>query len=766
MIPTPTNQYLTISLFSGIGGLDLGFHSTGNQTVIAIEANLITASQYQKNFPQTKVLNQDIREVTPEQITQLLNTHHPNWKNQPLIIIGGPPCQGFSQAGKRNPLDPRNELIGEYLKFVQALNPTCFLLENVPGLLAPRNQNLINQYRQTITTAGYDLSEWTLNAADYGVPQNRERLFWIGSKYGEILPPQPYSQSTTITEALSDLYGLESQLNFEQNETTWQSEKRGKYAHYLLELFPPPTNWNPAKLTGCQLTNHSPEVIKRFLTTANGEIDPISHSYRLAWDGVAPTIRAGGDTQRHTAVRPIHPESPRVVTVREAARLQSFPDWFEFSPSKINAHKQIGNAVPPLLAYQVATQITQHLENNSPIYLRSGTQKMNTFPVGTRVKLTKKLKERAKGSIGTITEIINPTYKVVWDNKLPGIIEFTELPPEFFEVISSPPKEQLKEETNFSYDRFSSKELAKQAQTVKKEFLGFINRTFNELVALGQELKQIQSACINEQGTTQGKKTFNQWLDSPEFGSSKYLAKSAMAIAAWYFSLTPQLQKWVSCRVTNWSVAALKELSKATDKMIKILIKESNGTAGEIRKRLNYLTLGEQVTEENWELVARKFRINHQDIESLKQEALQQAQTNPETGEKQLLVENLIQALNNYGYDSDKLLPKHEQRATKEQQLAQLWEQHQTRSEELSNAETETSQTQLNTELKQINQQFDFLCLSLGLSHDQGVEKAQHLIANQTPVTYTAAEVEAKITEAIASYETANQQRQLLVCHN
>lgn len=755
---------LILSLFSGIGGLDLVFHSTGDQIAIAIESNSTTASQYQKNLPQTKVLNQDIRKVTPKQIAQLLNTHHPNWQNQPLIIIGGSPCQGFSQAGKRNPLDPRNELIGEYLKLVQALNPTCFLLENVPGLLAPRNQNLINQYRQTITTAGYTLSEWQLNAADYGVPQNRDRLFWIGSKYGEILPPQPYTQTTTVKEAIADIHILESQLNFHQDEITWQPEQRGEYAHYLLDLFPPPTEWNSTKLTGCQLTNHSPQVIQRFLTTANGEKEPISHSYRLDWNGVAPTLKAGGDAQRHTAVRPIHPESPRVITVREAARLQSFPDWFEFSSTKINAHKQIGNAVPPLLACQIATQIQQHLESNLLIYSvsTSGSQKMNTFPVGTKVKLTKKLQERAKGSVGKITEIINPTYKVVWDEKLPGVIDFTELPPEFFEVVSLPEEEQIQEETQqFNYDCFSSKELAQQAKTVKTEFLSFVSRTFNELVTLGQKLNQIQSSCINQQGTREGKSTFNQWLDSKEFGSSKYLAKSAMAISNWYFSLELKLQKWVSRRVTRWSVAALRELSKATGKMIKILIKESDGTAGGIKKRLNYLTPGEKVTDEDWELVARKLRISDQDLDTLKQEALQQPSSDLETGEKELKVENLIQTLNNFGYDSDKLLPKHQRRAAKEQRLVQLWEQHQIKSDEFINADSETTKNQLNAELNQINQQLDSVVKSLGLTPDQGAKLAQNLIAAKTPTTYTAEEVEEKIRIAIAQYETASQQRQI-----
>ncbi len=234
-----------------------------------------------------------------------------------------------------------------------------------------------------------------------------------------------------------------------------------------------------------------------------------------------------------------------------------------------------------------------------------------------------------------------------------------------------------------------------------------------------------------------------------------------MAIADWYYSLETKLQKWVSRKVTNWSVAALRELSKATGKMIKILITESDGTAGGIKKCLNYLTPGEKATEDDWELVARKFRISDQDLDALKQEALQQASTNLETGETELRVENLIQALNSFGYDSDKVLPKQQRRATKEQQLAQLWEQREHKSDEFINADSETTKNQLNTELNQINQQLNSVCTLLGLSYDQAADLAQNLIAARTPTTYTVEEVEEKVRSAISEYETASKEHQL-----
>ncbi len=341
MIATTTDtEPIVLSLFSGVGGLDLGFHAQGLEIAIAIEADENAASQYQKNFPKTKVIQEDISQVKVKDIAKLLDPQ------RPLIIIGGPPCQGFSQAGTREVDDPRNLMIGEFLRFVVELKPTFFIMENVTGVLIPRYKELIEGYRTSVTEAGYQLSEWVLNAVDFGVPQNRKRLFWVGGLEEKLIAPPPaYSEPTTVRAAIADLVGYD--------EATWTRDKRGEFAQYLLEIFPPITGWDESRLSNCQQTNHSLKVIKRFKATPNGQLEPISHFYRLDWEGVAPTVRAGG-RDRHTATRPIHPQEHRVVTPREAARLQSFPDWFEFSTPKTHAHQQIGNAVPPLLAYFIA----------------------------------------------------------------------------------------------------------------------------------------------------------------------------------------------------------------------------------------------------------------------------------------------------------------------------------------------------------------------------------------------------------------------------
>uniref|UniRef100_UPI0020129CB4 DNA cytosine methyltransferase n=1 Tax=Argonema antarcticum TaxID=2942763 RepID=UPI0020129CB4 len=348
-----------ISLFAGVGGLDYGMEAAGFSIALAVEKDPHTAAQYQQNFPKTPVLCADISQLSSQEIRNHINPQRNTYID---LVVGGPSCQGFSRIGKRDPQDSRNQGVSHFVRLIGELHPRAFLMENVASMRDSRYAELINNCWQQLLSYGYQIQEWKLNAANYGVPQSRERLFWVGCLDTFIPPPAPVEQRITVYDALADLLPLEPLLSLDKDilETNRQP---GKYSQYLNTIFTPPPSWNPHRLSGCTLTNHSPSVIERFITTPTGETEPISRLYRLDYQGQSTTLRAGTASEQggHTAPRPIHPEFPRVITVREAARLSSFPDWFQFHPTKWRGHRQIGNAVPPLLARAVGMQLINAL---------------------------------------------------------------------------------------------------------------------------------------------------------------------------------------------------------------------------------------------------------------------------------------------------------------------------------------------------------------------------------------------------------------------
>ncbi len=356
----PTNCPLAVDLFAGVGGLSLGMEAAGFEVTVAVEKDDKTAACYQQNFPHTQVLCTDVSQLEAKTIIEAIYTKYPGWNGQLAAVVGGPPCQGFSRIGKREPNDPRNKQVSQFVRLVAELRPLTFVMENVVGLRDSRYAELINSCYRQLQDGGYIVSEWKLNAANYGISQERTRLFWVGSLHGEIPIPTPQQTSATVKDAIADLMVLEPHLGFERDAVAIPTDpKASKYTRSLDLVFQRTGREHPNLLTGCTLTNHSESVRKRFLTTATGQLEPISRLYRLDWEGFCSTLRAGTASDRggHTAARPIHPEFPRVITVREAARLSSFPDWFQFDPTKWRGYRQVGNAVPPLLAYAVGKQI-------------------------------------------------------------------------------------------------------------------------------------------------------------------------------------------------------------------------------------------------------------------------------------------------------------------------------------------------------------------------------------------------------------------------
>ncbi|MEP0754957.1 DNA (cytosine-5-)-methyltransferase [Trichocoleus sp. Lan] len=371
------NAPLAVELFAGVGGFSLGVKAAGIDVALAIEKDEQTLATYSQNFPKTSVLCADVQELTGLEIRRLLELSQRQqgleWDGKIGLVFGGPPCQGLSRIGKRDVDDPRNQLIAHFCRLVEELQPVAFVLENVPDLLLSKYARLIEPSLEQLQQVGYNTWRWTLNAKEYGVPQSRKRVF-VGGLRHQVCPllPAKVSQVVTVREAIGDLIFLSEEafpqlfdtdeLQLDDKQLTLEAQP-SEYILKLEQVFPSPPTTNPHLFTGCCLTRHTPSVVERFEATAPGTTEPNSRFYRPKWDGVARTLRAGtgSDKGRHTAARPIHPTYARVLTVREAARLSSFPDWFRFHWTIWRGMRQVGNAVPPLLALAVGKAIYQCL---------------------------------------------------------------------------------------------------------------------------------------------------------------------------------------------------------------------------------------------------------------------------------------------------------------------------------------------------------------------------------------------------------------------
>jgi DNA (cytosine-5)-methyltransferase 1 len=360
---------IAIDLFAGAGGLGLGFEQAGFDIVAAVEIDPIHCAIHQFNFPHCTTICRSVIDLTGDELRRLANIG----RRDIDILIGGPPCQGFSLMGKRALDDARNQLVFHYVRLVMELKPKYFVFENVKGLTIGKHRRFLQEIIEAFGEGGYDVvaDYKVLNAKDYAVPQDRRRLFLIGARAGLKLPtyPQPSGQ-TTVGEAIGDIPDAETFPElWERDWTEATLGQQSAYAAMLSGNQEDPQNFgyrrqHNAKLLTCSLlTNHSSRSRQRFAQTAPNDVEPISHFKKLALDGISNTLRAGTASDRgaFTSPRPIHPTSPRVITVREAARIHSYPDWFRFHATKWHGFRQIGNSVPPLLARAVGAEIMKAL---------------------------------------------------------------------------------------------------------------------------------------------------------------------------------------------------------------------------------------------------------------------------------------------------------------------------------------------------------------------------------------------------------------------
>lgn len=368
-----------IDLFAGAGGLSLGAVRAGFDVAGAVELDQHAISTHIKNFPLTSHIQKNISELSGVEILKELKISKKDLRG----IIGGPPCQGFSTMGKRELEDPRNNLFHDFFRIVKELEPDFFVAENVTGILNEKYAGIRESAFSLVSEKYNLLPPLKIKASDYGAPTIRTRIFFIGFHRNKIKNPlqqqdfyQQAVKAVTVEEALKGL-PQDIKPTWLKESDSWQSIDKEKFG--INEFFQkvagqiPVGVGDPVSLeryleqnlvSGCHGTRHSPEVEKRYKELEFGEQDKISKSVKLKPYGYCPTLRAGtgSDKGSYQAVRPIHYLEPRVITPREAARLQGFPDWFIFHETKWHSFRQIGNSVSPIVAEAILIPIFNSLK--------------------------------------------------------------------------------------------------------------------------------------------------------------------------------------------------------------------------------------------------------------------------------------------------------------------------------------------------------------------------------------------------------------------
>ncbi|MDR2372897.1 MAG: DNA cytosine methyltransferase [Bifidobacteriaceae bacterium] len=376
---------LAVDLFAGAGGLSLGLEQAGFDVAAAVEYDPIHAAVHEFNFPYSTTFCRNAATMTGDEIRQGSSIG----SREIELVAGGPPCQGFSMIGKRALDDPRNALLAEFTRLVIELQPRYFVLENVAGLTVGNHRQLLDEVIETMGVAGYDtLAPYkVLQAADFGTPQSRKRLILMGSRRGVEIPqyPRPLCAprridgslpqirlfpdlpvGPSVGDALGDLPDADQfEELLEEDCVRAEFGCPSDYAAPLRAITPEgddfsrPRDFQPDILTSSTRTIHTPVSIQRFAATSPGTTEKVSRFLRLHPNGISNTLRAGTASDRgaYTAPRPIHPTFPRVLTVREAARLHGYPDWFRFHVTKWNGFRQIGNSVPAKLGRAIGLSV-------------------------------------------------------------------------------------------------------------------------------------------------------------------------------------------------------------------------------------------------------------------------------------------------------------------------------------------------------------------------------------------------------------------------
>jgi len=347
-----------------------------------------------RNFPNGKTACRSVAGLTATDIRELADLRD----EEVDLLFGGPPCQGFSNMGHRDESDPRNTLVDEFVRIAIELQPRCVVMENVPGMLSGKTRVVLDRALETLGQS-YTIANpvQTLNAADFGVPQDRRRVFVIAVRKdvaSEIYYPQPLitnaEDRVTVRDAITDLPTVDGNEHLIREDLAkYDKEPISAYAKIARGVEANnrdcsiPRLWDHTKCSGCMRTRHTPKTTELYEATPPGMTVPGHKLPRLHSEQLCPTLRAGSDSSRgsYTSPRPIHPDFPRCITAREAARLHGYPDWFSFVPVKWHAYKQIGNSVCPPVAREIGHQLVDALNLSRTARRPKAVKLKNEFPL-------------------------------------------------------------------------------------------------------------------------------------------------------------------------------------------------------------------------------------------------------------------------------------------------------------------------------------------------------------------------------------------------
>lgn len=357
--------------------MSLGAARAGFTVRVAVELDRHAMETHVRNFPGVVHLANDVSKLSGDDLLRLSGLARGELDG----LIGGPPCQGFSSMGHKDADDSRNGLFADFFRLVADIRPAFFVAENVPGILDERYDAIRSRALAQVPHDYRLLKPIEVEAQRYGAPTSRKRIFFIGylpNRFSMELGEQHFAPPADVELAVvrSALHGLPLRIDcrWQTEDLSWRPAQAPLGA-YLADRI---TNSIPVGVgdqrmvekyhdkglvSGCLGTRHSEEMRRRYGALKFGEMDTTSRSRRLDPDGFCPTLRAGtgADKGSYQAVRPIHYHVPRVITPREAARLQGFPDWFVFHPTKWHSFRQIGNSVSPIVAERIMRPLAQTL---------------------------------------------------------------------------------------------------------------------------------------------------------------------------------------------------------------------------------------------------------------------------------------------------------------------------------------------------------------------------------------------------------------------
>lgn len=342
-----------VDLFSGAGGTTLGLRWAGFDVRVASDKDRVKAGWLHRNHPRVFTFGASRESGNVRLLDGRDIREAGHLERGPDLLVACPPCQGYSLQGRRRVRDSRNWLYRELIRLADELRPRAVSFENVPGMGTIGDGRYLADLVSELDRMKYETDVWDLSAANYGVPQARSRLFVVGVQGVRPKRPRKVLMKPTVTEAIADLPTT-------LLDPSRRRSKQVPYASEPLSAFAARLRGSRGTVDGCEVSRHTRELTARFHALAPGGIDSETRHRRLEPNGQATTLTAG--TRSLTACRPVHPTQDRVLTVREAARLATFPDWYRFPWQIAEAWSQIGNSVPPRLAAAVFRGVRGSIE--------------------------------------------------------------------------------------------------------------------------------------------------------------------------------------------------------------------------------------------------------------------------------------------------------------------------------------------------------------------------------------------------------------------